>query len=581
MPGAAAAVAYAVQVAALLGFVGLGSFFAYQFRKKRCKWEVLFVCSASFCFTLMYHVFHNDLPFRVRVEGMPEGRSVPWIRFAGYLVTCPVLLLHLSNLRGKQDYDTIRAMQLVGLFQFCVLLGVSSALCIETTPKLVFYLAGWVPAAVLYWRVSRIFVEAFHSFPLQAHGHLVALAFCFYVGWTGFGISFFAGPEGWALIDSDVHDIIVRLSDILAKHVYASVGWSLRWRVLYPLAEMGIIEQTSSGGFSDTAKQHRRPKVLFIASRAVHSNPAVIKFWKTRLAACGADIQPIASIEAAKQCLAKDAGSYAMTLVDIDDITDDFKDGTMRKVPLVAFNKRGENLDAMELLNTHSLDDAIFAPYLQEDVSAVAKFWIVRWYGKQLERDPDLPDKSHTKADAPNHNSFSNVLKSGTLPKSGEGGARWISPSTRVLTKLMSGDSFSKLGGRIPSIIERVYNDDGSNNAQREAAPAPSPPYKADAPSSPAKADVPSALRKAATQPSHPEATAPSPPTKAAASSTPRKAPAAARSLKPLTPAASRKASGDAHNNFRAPSLASAERAASRASRSRGASSLDRFTSAG
>ena len=368
----------------LAGFAILFAFFVTQYRQKRCKWEVIFVVGTSFLFSGTYHIFGSHVPARFVIAGMEEGRSVPWARFAGYLVSCPVLLLHLSNLRGEANYDTFRAMQLVGLFQCVTLCGMTAAMCVEDTPKACFHLLGGCFAIVLFWRVRGLFVKALADFPEQARGHLYLLMFCFLGGWGGFGLTFHLGPEGWGLIDPALHDIIVRLLDILTKHVYASVGWSLRWRVLYPLAQMGVIQETSKG-FVDHNKDAVRPKVLFVSSSAKSS--AVVRFWQKRMLACGVDVVFKTTVSSALHEITSRNAEFAFTLADMELIRSEevaFQMPAIRRTPLLAFCKNTENGKPTDL-DAHEIDDAMFAPYSQVHVSNVTKYWIVHWYSRRRE----------------------------------------------------------------------------------------------------------------------------------------------------------------------------------------------------
>ena len=155
--------------------------------------------------------------------------------------------------------------------------------------KLFFHLTGACFACAMFYRAHFIFKEAFASLPQQARGHLYVLAFCFFGGWSAFGLTFNLGPEGWAFIDPVAHNVIVRIADIITKHVYAMVGWSLRWRVLYPLTKAGMITKTESG-FEDNSRS-LAPTVLYIAGSTGSGGEAVFTFWRTRMKLCGAKLE--------------------------------------------------------------------------------------------------------------------------------------------------------------------------------------------------------------------------------------------------------------------------------------------------
>ena len=443
--------------ASLLGFLLLLSFFLYHYSFKRCKWEVIFVCATSFILSGIYHVLGNHVPARIRVEGMKEGRSVPWVRLAGYLITCPVLLLHLSNLRGEANYDTFRAMQLVGVFQCVTLCGLTAAMCIDDAHKAFFHLLGGCFAMFLFWRVRQIFVKAFKDFPEEARGHLYVLMFCFFGGWGGFGLTFNLGPEGWALINPVAHNIIVRILDIITKHVYAAVGWSLRWRILYPLAEMGIISQTSKG-FVDSSKGEIRPKVLFIGPAA--SANAVVSFWQKRFSACGMNVVFRKTIASAMQTLrVAEPCEYAFTFVDVKFVQKhetEFVMPLIRQFPIVVYAKSREEANS-EIL--HNVDDMMVAPFREHDVSTVAKYWVIKWHGKRkraglstvndsfieqmnegdVEHEPSerVQDSSRDLTVDKTRDSVNSDVAPGSI----RGSSLWRSPSMTNIERLMFSDA--------------------------------------------------------------------------------------------------------------------------------------------
>ena len=57
------------------------------------KWEVVYVAALGATVALA-KVCAGDLP-QVTFTLAENGRSVPWLRYAGWLITCPVLLIHL------------------------------------------------------------------------------------------------------------------------------------------------------------------------------------------------------------------------------------------------------------------------------------------------------------------------------------------------------------------------------------------------------------------------------------------------------------------------------------------------------
>jgi bacteriorhodopsin len=66
---------------------------------------------------------------------LSTGNMALWLRYAEWLLTCPVILIHLSNLTGmKNDYNK-RTMALLVSDVGCIVWGITSALAGNRTVK--------------------------------------------------------------------------------------------------------------------------------------------------------------------------------------------------------------------------------------------------------------------------------------------------------------------------------------------------------------------------------------------------------------------------------------------------------------
>jgi hypothetical protein len=81
----------------------------------------------------------SEVPASFSVGG--TDRTVAWSRWAGWLSTCPVLLIHLSNLAGKEVFNARRMMKMLIAFQTLIMCGVTASM-IENDWKYAFYLGG-------------------------------------------------------------------------------------------------------------------------------------------------------------------------------------------------------------------------------------------------------------------------------------------------------------------------------------------------------------------------------------------------------------------------------------------------------
>lgn len=92
------------------------------FRRLR-MWPFCFLSACLRFATLQLTQLNLAVPHDQKRKRQPAGaehKKVPWIRFCGWLFTCPVLLILISNLTGEETYDTLRMIRLVGAFNAMV-----------------------------------------------------------------------------------------------------------------------------------------------------------------------------------------------------------------------------------------------------------------------------------------------------------------------------------------------------------------------------------------------------------------------------------------------------------------------------
>lgn len=95
---------------------------------------------------------------------------MPWLRYVGWLITCPVLLIHLGNLTGEANFNIMRLMKmLVGLQMMVV--SAATATVLEGGVRWLFYVTGWFAMLLVFTQAFDVFFEAQNIFPKQA-GHI-------------------------------------------------------------------------------------------------------------------------------------------------------------------------------------------------------------------------------------------------------------------------------------------------------------------------------------------------------------------------------------------------------------------------
>jgi bacteriorhodopsin len=100
---------------------------------------VLFVTFVGGFSDLMKITIATEVPASFEVG--TTGRMVMWSRWAGWLSTCPVLLIHLSNLAGKEVFNARRMMKMIIAFQLMIMCGMTASM-ITSSWKYAFYIGG-------------------------------------------------------------------------------------------------------------------------------------------------------------------------------------------------------------------------------------------------------------------------------------------------------------------------------------------------------------------------------------------------------------------------------------------------------
>jgi len=225
MVGTAARAAQWLDAAA--AFVAL-LWYLLQLRRNRVRWEVIYVAFMSTVITLVKIIMFGRSPFYFEDAG---GDTVVWIRYAGWLITCPVLLIHLSNLAGEDLYDGYRMLRLVLSNQIMLVCAATGAMS-TGDERYAFFITGICCCSVVFASAAAIFWEAYTSFPPQARPFVQAMAGIFYPSWVAYALLWLFGDTGLDLWSQDACIIGHALADIASKTVWGFLGWWLRWHVL-------------------------------------------------------------------------------------------------------------------------------------------------------------------------------------------------------------------------------------------------------------------------------------------------------------------------------------------------------------
>lgn len=297
------------------------------------------------------------------------------------MTTCPVLLIHLNNLAGEEVQNVERASMLVIELNLMVLLGATSSFT-DGGAALVFFMLSWLMCFVIFVQAWTIFNEAFASLPAKARTHLNGMMFCFYFAWSGFGILFAAGPEGWgpdSSILAELVTIAMVVVDFVSKIVFGFIGWHLRWRVL-----RGEDGKVLRAGKKDAQGNEMKPMgggALKGLSREVLLCSAhddyVSVVLRTKLAAIAMQVTVLGNTEDIKALLDKEADRFAFVIVSLPMLR--FCNGEIAQhasvsarspqkiLPLVTYTQQINDED-FSFIRSLEVDDFIDAPFFDEDI---------------------------------------------------------------------------------------------------------------------------------------------------------------------------------------------------------------------
>jgi bacteriorhodopsin len=160
-----------------------------------------------------------------------HGATFQWVRYAEWLLTCPVLLIHLSNITGLHEEYSERTMKLLTFDQGTILFGTTAAM--STGPiKIACFLVGLCFGFLTFFTAAKVYIESYHMVPKGKCRRLVLLmAWVYFLSWPLFPVLFLFGPEGFSIISLAGSDIAHCIADLLSKNLWGWLGWYLRYAV--------------------------------------------------------------------------------------------------------------------------------------------------------------------------------------------------------------------------------------------------------------------------------------------------------------------------------------------------------------
>ncbi|GAX82612.1 hypothetical protein CEUSTIGMA_g10038.t1 [Chlamydomonas eustigma] len=218
-------------------------FYTYHYWKATTGWEEVYVCLVELVKVLIEIYLEYESPSALYLS---TGNWILWLRYAEWLFTCPVILIHLSNLTGLKDDYSKRTMRLLVSDIGCVVWGVSAALTTGYL-KWIFFLFGMLYGFNTYFHSAKVYIESYHTVP-KGHCRLVVrcMALFFYSAWTMYPLLFALGPEGLGLMNSYTSTITTSFADIMTKQLWGLLGHHLRVKIFEHILIHGDIRKTTT-----------------------------------------------------------------------------------------------------------------------------------------------------------------------------------------------------------------------------------------------------------------------------------------------------------------------------------------------
>ena len=253
-----------IQFIDLLLSIFLFIFFYYQkIVKRRCKFEVLYVTGVGSLTDLVKLTITNELPASYVIEN--NGVLFNWSQFLGWMITCPVLLIHLSNLAGKDVFDVRRMMKILVIYQILMVSGATASMC-NNGLKWLFFGVSLISLLKIYIYAHNIFQESREIMPKRANVVINWISFVFYVSWSGFGVSWFFSPNGISFFSDYTTKALFAFFDIMSKNVYSMLGWYLRWYIIRKFDNPEeFVEQYQE-------EEEKKINILLVENNAIYSH---------------------------------------------------------------------------------------------------------------------------------------------------------------------------------------------------------------------------------------------------------------------------------------------------------------------
>nr|AHH02106.1 Chronos [synthetic construct] len=218
-------------------------FYGWHSFKATTGWEEVYVCVIELvkCFIELFH--EVDSPATVY---QTNGGAVIWLRYSMWLLTCPVILIHLSNLTGLHEEYSKRTMTILVTDIGNIVWGITAAFT-KGPLKILFFMIGLFYGVTCFFQIAKVYIESYHTLPKGVCRKICKImAYVFFCSWLMFPVMFIAGHEGLGLITPYTSGIGHLILDLISKNTWGFLGHHLRVKIHEHILIHGDIRKTTT-----------------------------------------------------------------------------------------------------------------------------------------------------------------------------------------------------------------------------------------------------------------------------------------------------------------------------------------------
>lgn len=193
------------------------------YMRGKVKWEALWVI---FIECAAYGAGIVSPGEGIVVFELENGMYIEWLRYAGWILTCPVLLMTLVSMTTADGTKapTVRLVPLLVCNLTMVLFGITSGSVLAPSKWYIFGAAVCF-GGVVFSNVIQCLMALWGD-SQTPHIRFVSLwlALTFVGGWGVFPCNFFAGHSGMGLISEQLYISIFVVGDLLSKNCWVAIA---------------------------------------------------------------------------------------------------------------------------------------------------------------------------------------------------------------------------------------------------------------------------------------------------------------------------------------------------------------------